>query len=81
MFEIEVKRIQSADPEQVKKIAEALIDAGVEFSVKKTEEEKPQKNNTEKKPKAKTKKDIDMGKVHALLDGGWSMVKIADERE
>lgn len=31
------------------------------------------------KPAGTNKKNIDMGKVHALLDGGWSVPKIADE--
>ena len=38
----------------------------------------PEEKKPEEKPK-KGRKAFDMGKLKALLDGGWSVPKIADE--
>lgn len=42
-------------------------------------QEEPPKAVVKAKPKAKKKKEVDVGKIRALNKAGWSMTKIADE--
>ena len=42
-------------------------------------EQEADKSKAETKKKAAKKKEFDMGKLGALIDGGWSVEKIADE--
>ena len=63
------------DAEVDKVLAEACL------ALMEEPEEKPkEKPKAKAKPKAKPKASkFDMGKLKALLDGGWSVSKIADE--
>lgn len=58
-----------ADAEQDKVFAEVCL-------MLLPEEKKPEEKKPEQK---KGRKAFDMGKLKALLDGGWSVPKIADE--
>ena len=42
-------------------------------------QEEPPKAVVKTKPKAKKKKEVDVGKIRALNKAGWSVEKIADE--
>lgn len=42
-------------------------------------EPKPAPEEPKPAPKKSTKKDLDMGKVRALRDAGWSLAAIAEE--
>lgn len=42
-------------------------------------QEEPPKAVVKAKPKAKKKKEVDVGKIRALNKAGWSVEKIADE--
>lgn len=42
-------------------------------------QEEPPKEVVKAKPKQKIKKEVDVGKMHALKNAGWSIEEIADE--
>lgn len=55
---------------------DAILAEACYFMLESMEEPEPK---PEPKPKKRKEKPFDMGKLKALLDGGWSVSKIADE--
>lgn len=57
---------------------EIILDSAEEAQAAKPRKPEPEKKTEKKKP-AKKRKKFDMGKLGALVQGGWSAAKIADE--
>lgn len=57
---------------------DAILAEACYFIIESMEEPRPEPE-PEPKPKKRKEKPFDMGKLKALLDGGWSVGKIADE--
>lgn len=58
---------------------EATVDEAVEFMRKREKMSKLVEPGDFPPPKQKPKKDLDMGKVKALREAGWSLAAIGDE--